>query len=110
MKIHPYNSNKQIHTENTANNNKDNKQHTDPTIIIHDGACVLLPAVDRRVHVIRPPFQSGKHEQGNHGVEDIVEIYVPVQPNSRIVGNAFGLAYVVYGGELGGVAVTRVTR
>ena len=62
MKIHTDNSDKQINTENAANDNKDNKKYTDPTIIIHDWACVLLCAIDRRVHVIRPPFQSGKHE------------------------------------------------
>ncbi len=84
MKIHTHNRDKQINTEDASNDNKDNKQNTDPTIIIHDGASVLLGAVDGRVHVVRPPFQRGKHEQRNHWVQDVVEIYVPVQPHTWV--------------------------
>ena len=108
MKIHSHNSHKQIDTENTANDNKHNKQDTDPTVIIHNGPRVILCAIDRGIHVIRPSLQRGQHEQGDHGVEDVVEVDVPVQPNTGIFGKAVGLVYVVQGGELGGVAVTGV--
>lgn len=84
MKVHAYNGDKQINTEYAANDNKDYKQHTDPTIIIHDGASVLLCAINGRVHVVRPTFQSGKHEQTDHRVQNVVEIYVPVQPHSWV--------------------------
>jgi len=62
MKIHAYNSHKQINTENAANENKDYKQDTDPTIIIHNRSRIFLASVDRSIHVIWPALQRTQHE------------------------------------------------
>lgn len=68
MEIHTHDSHEQINAENAADDNKHDKQHTDPTVIIHDRTSVLLAAVNSRVHIVRPALQGRQHKKRNHRI------------------------------------------
>lgn len=80
MEIHADNSNKQIHAKYTPNENKDNKQNTDKSIIILNRPSILLPSIYNLVHIFWPAFQSAEHEETDHALEDVVEVDVVGEP------------------------------
>ncbi len=58
MEIHADNSDEQIHAKNASNENKNNKQNADKSVIIPDRSSILLSAIYDLVHIFRPAFQG----------------------------------------------------
>ena len=78
MKIKPNNGNKQINAKNAANQNKGNKNRRNLQIILVTGPG--LRAIDRKIHIIGPSFQSRQNEKTDETVENIIVVDVVVNP------------------------------
>jgi hypothetical protein len=108
MEIHADNSNEQIHAKNASNENKNNEQNADKSVIILNRACILLSAIYDLVHVFRPAFQSTQNKKTYHALENIVEIYIVGKPSAVYFGTIGDVDAVGRNGRV--VAVAGVAR
>ncbi len=82
MEIHADNSNEQIHAKNAPNENKNNKQNADKSVIILYRSCILLSAIYDLIHIFRPAFQGAQYKKTDHALKNVVKIDVVGEPSA----------------------------
>jgi hypothetical protein len=95
VEFHTYDCDIEIDGENGPDENENDENIANPGLVFENGSGFLGTAVDDMVHVVRPSLESGKNEQTDQTLVDVLEVHIVVVPFSLELRNTRRPVYSV---------------